>query len=38
MYSLNLPKAMIRYNISRLVKGPVVLLSDFHLAAGQRWR
>jgi len=27
-------KVMIRYNISLLVKGPVVLLSDFHLAAG----
>ena len=32
MFALNPPKAMIWCNISRLVKGPVVPLSDFHLA------
>jgi hypothetical protein len=34
MFALNPFKVTIRYNIGRLVKGPVVLLSDFHLAAG----
>jgi hypothetical protein len=29
---------MIQYNISQFAKGPVVLLPDFHLAVGERWR
>jgi hypothetical protein len=34
MFSLNPPKAIIRYNISLLVKGSIVPPPDFHLAAG----
>ena len=34
MFALNPLKGMIRYNIIRLVEGPVVPLYDFHLAAG----